>query len=210
MLSLSKAIRFNRSLVKLDLSRNALKYSTTKYLMEALVDNVTLVQIDLSGNFLCDKFAVQLAHLLTENQTLFKVDIASNPIGPFGAEKILDSLKMQNDSLGDLGDLSTNMYMGVRIRELLKQIIFLNHSSHDKKKALITEQKQQTGKNFVSEKDGDIIPDSEKVESAKPKQKQTTTVTQQLQYPLLRPVTFTNVIEDDYLSSGLWSLDEDQ
>jgi len=48
---------------------------------------------------------------------------------------------MENDTLGDLGDLSTNMYMGVRIRELLRQIIFLNHSSHDKKKALITEQK---------------------------------------------------------------------
>lgn len=52
---------------------------------------------------------------------------------------ILDALKMDNDTLGDLGDLSSNMYMGVRIRELLKQMLFLNHSSHEKKKALITE-----------------------------------------------------------------------
>lgn len=60
----------------------------------------------------------------------------------------------------------------------------------------------------MQEKDGDMIPDSDKVESMQPKKKQTTTATQQLQYPLLRPVTFTNQIEDDYQASGLWNLYE--
>lgn len=43
MLTLSKAVRFNRSMVKLDLSHNGLKFATTKYLLEAMIDNVTLV-----------------------------------------------------------------------------------------------------------------------------------------------------------------------
>jgi len=28
----------------------------------------------------------------------------------------------------------------------------------------------------------------------------------QMQYPLLQPVAFTNVMEDDYLYMGVWSL----
>ena len=61
---LAKALRFNRSLVKLDLSHNALKFSTTKYLLESCIDNVTLVTLDLSGNFLDDQFAEKFAEVL--------------------------------------------------------------------------------------------------------------------------------------------------
>jgi hypothetical protein len=61
------------------------------------------------------------------------------------------------------------MYMGVRIRELLNQMLFLNHSSHDKKKAIISESKAQSQKTFVQEKDGEIVPDADKVEGSKAK-----------------------------------------
>lgn len=29
---------------------------------------------------------------------------------------------------------------------------------------------------------------------------------QQAEYPLLKPITFTNVMNDDYLESGVWNL----
>ena len=37
--------------------------------------------------------------------------------------------------MGDLGDLDDSTYMGVRIREELRQAIKLNNASQDKKKA---------------------------------------------------------------------------
>jgi len=28
----------------------------------------------------------------------------------------------------------------------------------------------------------------------------------QIEYPLLKPIAFTNIIEDDYINSGVWML----
>lgn len=117
---MATALKFNRTLVKLDLSRNCLKSCVAKYILEACIDNVTLSELDLSGNFLDDYFARDFANVLKNNQSLYKVDIGNNPIGPEGAEMILEALRLENDTLGDLGNLDENMYMGVRIRELLK------------------------------------------------------------------------------------------
>lgn len=64
------------------------------------------------------------------------MDISKNPIGPNGAEALIKSLLECNETLGSLGDLGDNMYMGVRIREELRQILFLNTTSHDRKKAI--------------------------------------------------------------------------
>lgn len=96
---------------------------------------------------------------------LHKVDISQNPIGPEGSKYILNALFEYNDTLGDLGDLEHSNYMGVRIREDLRQAIKLNNSSHDKKKAYIEDLAASTKQKFVTEgnnkkEDERIVPAS--------------------------------------------------
>lgn len=54
----------------------------------------------------------------------------------------------------DGGYLDQNVYMGVRIREELRQALILNNSSHDKKMTHIKNVKETTKKNYTFEKDG--------------------------------------------------------
>ena len=54
IVELSNGIRFNKSLVKLDLSSNGLKTPMVKYLLESLFDNVCLSELRLGSNFLED------------------------------------------------------------------------------------------------------------------------------------------------------------
>ena len=98
-----------------------------KFFLEDLVDNTCLAELNLAGNLLDDEFACDLAHLLEVNPILHTVDISNNPIGPAGAKYLLQSLLTNNDTLESLGDdLDKNIYMGVRIREELKQTLQLN------------------------------------------------------------------------------------
>ena len=48
---------------------------------------------------------------------------------------ILNAIQESNDTLGDLGNLDESTFMGVRIREELRQAIKLNNSSTAKKNA---------------------------------------------------------------------------
>ena len=88
-----------------------------------------------------------------------------------------------NDTLGDLGDLTSSNYMGVRIREDLTQAIKLNNSSHDKKKNYIEDLAAANKKKNVDA--GDQGVEDTKVVPASIQQT----------YPLLKPVTFTNIVE---------------
>jgi hypothetical protein len=103
MIELANCLRFNKSLVKLDLSNNALKSSVVKFLLDSLLDNVCLTELILSSNFLDDDFARDLALVLENNPVLFKVDISNNPIGPAGAQSLLNVLLVGNETLGSLG-----------------------------------------------------------------------------------------------------------
>ena len=93
--------------------------------------------------------------------------------------------------------------MGVRLREELRQVLDLNNSSQDKKMNHVREVKENAKKTFVVEREGED-PRASKTGGAKnlyqpPPSKQ-------MLYPLLKPVAFTNALEDDYLSLGVWSL----
>lgn len=115
-------------MVKLDLGKNALKPCTARFILDALLDNYCLAEVSFAGNFLDDEFAVDLAGVLEDNPVLYKVDITNNPIGPGGAQALLNVLLMKNETMGSLGDLSQNVYMGVRLREELRQVLDLNNS----------------------------------------------------------------------------------
>ena len=107
-------------MVKLNLSNNALKACTVRFILDALLDNVCLTELSVAGNFLDDEFAVDLAHVLEDNSVLYRVDISKNPIGPAGGKAILNALLMKNETLGSLGDIEQNVYMGVRLKEELR------------------------------------------------------------------------------------------
>ena len=66
-LMLADGIKFNTSLVKLDLSHNCLKSCMMKYIFESLLDNCTISDLNLSSNLLDNEFAADLAHLLESN-----------------------------------------------------------------------------------------------------------------------------------------------
>ena len=119
-MDLANSLKFNKTLIKLDLSNNVLKSCTVKFLLASLETNFCLADLNLANNFLDDEFAVDLAHLLEDNQVLHTVDISNNPIGPQGAQYLLASLLQYNDTLESLGDIDNNFYMGVRNREEIK------------------------------------------------------------------------------------------
>lgn len=154
LLKINDSLTYNKTLVRLDLSNNRFQSSVVGWLLRTLENNKSLADLNLSSNLLNDEFATSLANCLEKNQILFKVDISNNPIGPDGAKVILSVLLSENDTLGSLGDLSTSVSMGVRVREELSQALTLNSSNHEKRKDYITQAKLGTAKTFL---DGDKL-----------------------------------------------------
>lgn len=112
----------------------------------------------------------------------------------------MQAISENNDTLGDLGCLDDSTFMGVRIREELRQAIKLNNSSGDKKRAHLKEQVANTRTtNYDPSRELDDKRGGEEGE-------QKISTSTQAEYPLLKPITFTNIITDDYLDSGVWSL----
>lgn len=82
---LADSLKYNKTLIKLDLSNNALTPLVGNYLLEQLKPNIYISDINFHGNRLTDDFATSLAELLQHNQVLYKVGISANPISPVGA-----------------------------------------------------------------------------------------------------------------------------
>jgi Ran GTPase-activating protein (RanGAP) involved in mRNA processing and transport len=86
------ALKVNRSLVKLDLSNNAMNSVSGALINDALEENMTLTDLNLSRNKLCDMFAEGFAKALRTNDVIWRVDISENRFTKVGAKKILDAL----------------------------------------------------------------------------------------------------------------------
>lgn len=67
IMQLASGIKFNKTIIKLDLSSNGMKACVAKFLLESLLDNFCLADISFAGNFLDNEFACDLAHLLEGN-----------------------------------------------------------------------------------------------------------------------------------------------
>ena len=65
---------------------------------------------------------------------------------------------------------------------------------------------EETKKRAVREKDVPIQDPVSKTEETKRLKDDDVTITEQLKYPLCKPIAFTNSLEDDYLCSGIWNL----
>ena len=208
-MSLAAGLKFNKTIVKLGLANNGLKACVVKLLLESLLDNFCLAELSLAGNFLDNEFAVDLAHLLESNQTIHTVDISKNPIGPEGAKLLLQSILQHNDTLESLGDdMDSNMYMGVRMREEMKQTLNLNQSNHERKRHLMS-LIENTKSTNPTEKDIPSLVDPLRKEK-KIQNDKGLVMDVQLGYPLLKPIAFTNEIQDDYMISGVWNVKKAQ
>jgi len=204
LLMLGDGIKFNKTIVKLDLSHNAFKACWVKFFLESLLDNYCLAHLDLSHNYLDNEFAVDLSHLLESNQTLHTVDISNNPIEPEGAKYLLQQLLTKNDTLESLGDLeNTNMLMGVRFREEIRQCLFLNTSNHARKR-MVMNQIEQTKHSNPTEQNIKKLNDPLEKKSDKLANDKSFTMDMQIQYPMLKPIAFSNPLQDDYIYSGVW------
>ena len=95
------------------------------------------------------------------------------------------------------------MYMGVRNREEIKQILNLNQSQHDRKKAIMDKIEATKKQNQVEKE----VVDLQDPMNKQKKMEDDPGFTQDnlMSYPLLKPIAFSNAIEDDYLSSGTWN-----
>jgi|TARA_B110000285_G_C15032483_1_gene567494 hypothetical protein len=136
------------------------------------------------------------------------VDISGNPISPAGAQCILKILLTNNDTLQSLGnDIDLNPYMGVRKREEIKQTLHLNQSNHERKRAILM-QIEDTKKRATSEKNMDSLVDPLRKDQPLSQDK-ALTMDSQMSYPLLKPIVFTNELDDDYMYQGVWSMKKD-
>lgn len=67
---------------------------------------------------------------------------------------------------------------------------------------------EDTKKKAASEKNIDSLVDP--LRKDKPlDQDKALTMDSQMNYPLLKPIIFSNELDDDYLSSGVWSMKKD-
>jgi hypothetical protein len=97
--------------------------------------------------------------------------------------------------------------MGVRKREEIKQTLELSQSNHERKRAILM-QIEDTKKRATSEKNMESMVDPLRKEKNL-ENDNTLTMDVQMKYPLLRPIVFTNDLDDDYINQGVWSMSKD-
>lgn len=90
--AIAEGLRHNRSLKKLYLPRAYLTDKGASQIICALNDNPTLTTLDTSGNSVSIETCVVLEQLLSENQTLQHLIMRANPLGVYGAKRLLQGI----------------------------------------------------------------------------------------------------------------------
>lgn len=134
-INLGNIIKFNKFIIKLDISFNDLSLDGIKYicgalkdnvhltslnlaftslgvegcvfLLDALKDNTQIIDLDIIGNKIGDDGAKIMKQLLSINKTIQKINFGSNDIGSQGMKYIAEALINHNTIITDL-DVSHN------------------------------------------------------------------------------------------------------
>jgi hypothetical protein len=85
------------------------------------------------------------------------------------------------------------MLMGVRFREEIRQVLFLNSSTHARKR-IIMNQIEQTKNSNPTEGNIKKLSDPLEKKSAKLANDKSFTMDMQTQYPMFKPIAFSNPI----------------
>lgn len=81
----------------------------------------------------------------------------------------------------------------------------LNISNHERK-MIIMNKIEETKKKATKEGDVRVQDPVSKTQETKALKNDDVTISEQMKYPLLKPISFTNALEDDYINSGTWNL----
>lgn len=96
---LALGIKISLTLLKIDLSSNAMSSVSGAIICDALKENISIIDVNLARNVLCDYFAECLANTLRLNDILWKFDISDNKITHIGAKMIIDAIEEENDTI---------------------------------------------------------------------------------------------------------------
>ncbi|KRX06458.1 hypothetical protein PPERSA_05071 [Pseudocohnilembus persalinus] len=194
---LGKGLQRNRSLVKLDLSHNALDDVQGIYISRALKENVFLAELNLSKNNLNNGFAEHFAQSLRTNQTLWKCELQGNPIGQEGAEALLTVLHEDNESLESLGEINaSNTNMGVLYVQMINKALRVNSVSKDVRSKLIEQQLDQKNadpKQTFYDEETNFEKNQKIIEN------------EYDDYKLCKPILFTNDPNSDLIDFKIWN-----
>lgn len=122
---IEKGIRFNKSLVYINLSNCGLSDLSAAKLISALEQNKTLSEIDLAQNKLANLFCAALGKVLKLNNKLSKINISrNNNIKDADFQFVVECL-VDNQSIVSLGNLEETK-IGIKLRESVEIILQLN------------------------------------------------------------------------------------
>jgi Ran GTPase-activating protein (RanGAP) involved in mRNA processing and transport len=128
LLQLSEALKFNRSLVKLDLSSNGLDSTCGMYIVNAIPSNFALTHLNLANNELLDVFVSEMLEKLNwkrtkKNFVLYEMDLSGNPFSTLAANKISKAISKNKIRIESFGSLEANGYVDITVRENLKGML---------------------------------------------------------------------------------------
>ena len=118
-----EALKYNRSLTKLDLTSNGLNSETAALITDSLDFNFSVTILKLGNNELGDGFGKALARTLKNNQTLWECDLSGNPMTDEGAVAIQAVLACENHTLVKLGSFEESHSVSVLVREQLQSLL---------------------------------------------------------------------------------------
>jgi hypothetical protein len=128
MATVCKHLRFNNSLVSIDLSSNNITLDGAAYLRNALHTNRTLKILNLSDNKLTDFGVTTLAYGLELNRTLERITLSLNQITDKGVESFVNMLD-QNSTIAYV-DLSSNEISDEGVRRLVDLLVRRHYLQH--------------------------------------------------------------------------------
>ena len=118
---------------------------------------------------------------------------------------MLTSLLEHNDTISNMGNLEfTNSLMGVRNREEISQTLSLNVSNHERKRKIMDLIEQTKSKNTKEEKVTSTNEPGDKTKALK--DDVGLTLDMQYNYPLCKPIVFSNPYQDDFVHGGVWRI----
>lgn len=151
----------NISLLKLDLSHNAIDDFDGTVIASAIEHNHTLRDLNLSHNMMKKRTCERLREVLETNEVISMIDLSHNPFDETCGDILYDTVLSHNTTIVSFGDLNTNLLMGVRTVQEITYCLKENNLSKEVKRANIMRNEMELDENetrkFRSEPDYKIL-----------------------------------------------------
>jgi len=126
LIKLCNILKYNTSLISLNLSYNEINEEKVKLVTDALKENTTLTKLSLAANHITYGGTKYINDMLKHNATLTSINLSYNKFGIKGLICILNDLKL-NTSLNNI-DLLENRTSILKVDKVLVEIFETNKS----------------------------------------------------------------------------------